>query len=348
MLAYHGTTQSRARKIFEQGLLPLPPSRRVWFAQSRAYAAGRAKSQAARARDVPSVFECELDLDEVRRQPGGRGVVHKKGIIAIDGPVPIEMMHSLSLADFATVPAEIAAWVNSLLDLPPEAAVQAKHPGVVRLSRWINARLASGGRLVSSELVDRAGRWLPQFFRGATLGARRLRRHRRVGLTEYQVDELQPRPDPREVEALEDLDDLRPEQRIRGLTLLGEMGAADLFDWCVMFVDDEDAVVRVAALRTMQRCDNVMPEAIEPLADSQDRSVRAAAIAVLAKHSGDGSPGWIKRGLADPQACVRVEAVRFLNQLDPRRHRRIIERASHDPNPDIAARARKCLSRGRH
>ena len=348
MLAYHGTTQSRARKIFEHGLLPLPPSRRVWFAESRAYAAGRAKAQARRAKDVPTVLGCELDLEEVRRQLGGKGVVYKKGIIAVDGPVPIEMMHSLSLADFATVPAEIAAWANSLLDLLPEAAVQPKHPGVVRLSRWVNARLAAGGTLVSSELVDRAGRWLPEFFKGATLGARRLRRHRRVGLTEYQVDQPQPGPDPREVEALEDLDDLRPEQRIRGLTLLGEMGAADLFDWCVMFVDDEDAVVRVAALRTMQRCDNVMPEAIEPLADSQDRSVRAAAIAVLARHSGDGSPGWIKRGLADPEGCVRVEAVRFLSRLDPRRHRRIIELASHDPNPDIAARARKCLSGGKH
>ena len=348
MLAYHGTTQSRARKIFEQGLLPLPPSRRVWFAESRAYAAGRAKSQARRAKDVPTVLGCELDLDEVRRQLGGRGVVHKKGIIAIDGSVPIEMMHSLSLADFATVPAEIAAWVNSLLDLPPEAAVEGKHPGAVRLSRWINARLASGGRLVSSELVDRAGRWLPEFFKGATLGARRLRRHRRVGLTEYQVDEPQAGPDPREPEALEHLDDLRPEQRIRGLTLLGQMGAADLFDWCVMFLEDEDVSVCVAALRTMQRCDNVMPEEIEPLADSQDRSVRAAAIAVLTKHSGGDSAGWIKRGLADPEVCVRVEAVRFLSQLDPRRHRKIIERASHDPNPDIAARARKCLSGGKH
>ena len=126
------------------------------------------------------------------------------------------------------------------------------------------------------------------------------------------------------------------------------MGAADLFDWCVMFVDDEDVSVRVAALHTMLGCDHIIPEAIEALADSQDRGVRAAAIAALAKHSGDGSAGWLKRGLADPQVCVRVEAVRFLNQLDRRRHRRIIELASHDPNPDIAARARKCLSGGKH
>ncbi|HUW84441.1 MAG TPA: hypothetical protein VMZ31_16775 [Phycisphaerae bacterium] len=296
------------------------------------------------------MFECELDVDEVRRQLGGKGVIHRKGIIAIDGPVPIEMMHSLSLADFATVPAEIAAWANSLLGLPPEAAVQPKHPGVIRLSRWINARLASGGggRLVSSELVDRAGRWLPEFFKTATLGPKRLGAHRRVGLTEYDVDEPQRGPDPREVEALQGLDNPRPEERVRGLALLGEMGAADLFDWCVMFLDDEAQPVRIAALHTMLQCDSIIPEAIETLADSQDRSTRAAAIAVLAKHSDDGSAGWIKRGLADPQVCVRVEAVRFLNRLDRRRHRRIIELASHDPNPDIAARARKCLSGGKH
>ncbi|MCD6365771.1 MAG: hypothetical protein J7M14_07835, partial [Planctomycetes bacterium] len=143
------------------------------------------------------------------------------------------------------------------------------------------------------------------------------------------------------------LEDSRPAERVRGLALLGEMNTPDLFDWCAMFVDDEAPAVRIAALRIMLRCDNVISEAIEPLAHSQEASIRAAAVAVLAKHSGDDSARWIRWGLEDPEVCVRVEAARFLNQLDRRRHRRIIELASHDSNPDIAARARKCLSGGK-
>ena len=160
MNAYHGTTQTRARKIFDQGLLPLPPSRRVWFAESRAYAMGRAKTQARRTNDTPVVLACELDLDAVRRQVAHRGVIHRKGIVAVDGPVSIEMMRSVSLADLATVPEEVAAWVNGLLGLAPEESVRPKHPGVIRLSRWINARLASGGegKLMSWELLERARR----------------------------------------------------------------------------------------------------------------------------------------------------------------------------------------------
>jgi HEAT repeat protein len=86
---------------------------------------------------------------------------------------------------------------------------------------------------------------------------------------------------------------------------------------------------------------------IEPSVASQDRRVRAAAIAALAKHAGADAPRWIERGLGDPEPCVRTEAVRFLGRLDPRHHRAVFELARHDPNPDIAARARKLLLRKR-
>ena len=77
--------------------------------------------------------------------------------------------------------------------------------------------------------------------------------------------------------------------------------------------------------------------------DEQDGRLRGAATAVLARHGGEEAPSWIERGLRDPEPCVRVEAARFLDRLDPRRHRRILRLASHDPNPSIAERARKFL-----
>jgi hypothetical protein len=345
MIAYHGTTQSRARRIFDQGLLPKPPSRRVWFAESRRYAMGRAKTQARRSNDVPVVLACDLDLDEIRRERSVKGVVRRSGVIAVDGPVPPEMLRCSAFADMATMPDEVAAWVNDLLGLEPRESVRPDHPGLIRLSRWINARAASGGepKLLCSELLEKAKRWLPEYFTGADLAPGRLREHRRVGLIDYEIDAPAIEPDPRESEALDCLDDPRADQRVRGLSLLAKIPDPDLFDWCAMCLDDEAVTVRLAALRTMLACEDGAPEAIEPLAASEDRRVRAAAIAALARHAGPDSPRWIERGLKDPEACVRVEAARFLSRLDPRRHRSIADLARHDPNPNVARSARKLM-----
>ena len=345
MDAYHGTTQARARRIFDEGFLPLPPSRRVWFAESRAYAMGRAKTQARRASDEPVVLVCGLDVAEIRRQVGGKGVVHRKGIIAIDGPVPVDMLQSISLANLATVPAEVAVWLTGLVGLKSEEAVPASHPGIERLSRWINGQVASGDRpvLLSSELIANAKKWLPEYFRCATLGAPRLGAHRRVGLTEYDVDVPRPEPDPREGQALDCLDDPDPSQRVRGLALLADVGDPDLFDWCAMCLDDDAVAVRIAALRTMLGCADVDTGVVAPLADAEDRGVRAAAITVLAKHGGGDSPRWIKEGLSDPEVCVRMAAARFLAHLDRRDHQSLLRFATHDPHPEIAERARSLL-----
>ena len=108
-----------------------------------------------------------------------------------------------------------------------------------------------GAALLSSELLERARRWLPEYFVGARLAAGTLRTHSRVGLTEYEVEQSQPRTDSREAEALRLLDDQRPDVRVRGLSLLAEAASPDLFDWCAMFLDDESVAVRAAALHAM-------------------------------------------------------------------------------------------------
>jgi len=347
MIAYHGTTQLRARRIFEQGFLPKPPSRRVWFAESRGYAMGRAQTQARRARQEPVVLACDLDLDALRHRQEVKRVVYRKGIIAVDGPVPASALLLDVFADMATVPEEVAAWVNGLLGLGRRDSVRPNHPGLARLSRWINARAASeeGRKLRWSELVEKARRWLPEHFAGVDLSIETVRRRRRVGLIDFEVDALSVEPDPREAEALDLLEDPDPSGRVRGLSLLAAIHDPDLFDWCAMFADDESPMVQVAALRIMGRCADGSVEVLEPLAASDDRRVRAAAIAAAARHAGDRSARWIERGLRDPEVCVRVETVPLLETLDPRRHRAIFDLARNDPNPDVAARARKL---GRH
>lgn len=346
MIAYHGTTRMRARGIFKEGFVPKPPSRRVWFAESRGYALGRAKTQARRATDEPVVLTCDLDLDKLRHDCGSKSVVYRKGIIAINGRVPATVMLSYPFADLATVPDEVADWVNHVLGLAPEDAVQPDRPGLIRLSRWINARLVAepDEKLLLSELMEKAKRWLPEFFFGVELDSEQLRAHRRVGLTDYEVDARAFEPDPRELEALDCLEAPGARRRARGLSLLAEIRDPDLFDWCTMFLDDEAVTVRVAALQTMLECKDVLPEVVGPFAGAEDRRVRAAAIAALSKHGGDEATDWIKRGLKDPSACVRVAAARFLGKLDARDHRSVFEIALHDPNPDVARRARKTLS----
>lgn len=87
MILYHGTTRRRARRICLEGFLPRRPSSRVWFAESRSYAIGRAKTQARRSRGRPCVLRCDINLAELRKRLGKNKVLHRNSVIAIGGPV---------------------------------------------------------------------------------------------------------------------------------------------------------------------------------------------------------------------------------------------------------------------
>jgi HEAT repeat protein len=95
----------------------------------------------------------------------------------------------------------------------------------------------------------------------------------------------------------------------------------------------------------MLRCRDADPEVIAPLAESQDKRLRAAAIAALAKHGGDEAAEWFERGLKDPEPCVRAETAALLSEIDLARHREIFELAFYDPNPEIRRRARDAAER---
>jgi len=344
MIVYHGTTARRAQRICWEGFRPRKPSHRVWFAASRRYALGRARTQARRAHDSPAVLTCELDVAEMRARVGARKVFCKGGVIAIDAHVSVSVLRSYhGSADQPSSPAELARWVNEILGLKPHKGVGRRHPGIDRLSRWVVHRMASQphGAIRPRELLAMARRWLPEFFEGIEVDPETLRARRRVRTIQVEINTCAEPARAHEDEALECLVAEKPERRARGLALLAEMEDPDLFDWCAMFLDDESAEVTVAALHTMLRCEEADPEVIEPLAESEDKRVRAAATAALAKHGGKAAPDWLGRGLKDPEPCVRLEAAAVLSELDPAQYRAAFALALYDPNPEVRRRARR-------
>jgi len=344
MVVYHGTTRRRAERICEVGFLPRKPSRRVWFAKGHGYATRRARQQARRAHDRAVVLTCEVNVAQLRERLGKRRVVYRGGILAIDGPVPPEVLRShVGLFDQPSSPEELAAWVNDILRLKPYKGVSQRHAGLQRLSRWVTNRITSQpkSKLPPGEVLHMARQWLPEYFDGVEIDPATLHTHRKARRIRASAEEPGPVLDPLEEQALSLLEEGSPKRRIRGLELLAEVGDPDLFDWCVMFLGDRSTNVRVAALHLIRRCEDGEPETLEPLARSQNKRVRGAAIAALARHGGAEAAGWFARGLKDPEPCVRLETAAVLPELEPAGHRAVFELALHDPNPDVVRRAEK-------
>ena len=350
MILYHGTTRRRAERICSEGFRPRKPSRRVWFAEARGYALGRAKTQARRAHDRPVVLTCEVDVHALRKRLGPRRVVHRGQVIAIDAPLPVSVLRSHPGLDSPSTPGELAAWVNRLLRLKPHKGVSPKHPGIQRLSRWVANRVQHHGTLGTTpgELLPMARQWVPEYFDGVEVDLERMHARLPVRSIEVTADlgALDAKRHEQENKAVDLLDSSAPRRRVRGLELLASLKDEDLFDWCTMLLDDESRSVRVAALRTMRACEHGDASVIEPLAGSADNLVRGAAVAALARHAGRRRAFWVRRGLKDPQACVRTETARVLSELDPQKHHRLFELALYDPNPDVARVARR-LTEGR-
>jgi hypothetical protein len=344
MIVYHGTTHHNALKIRTMGFVPRAPSHRVWFARSRAYSLRRAQTKAGRGHDRPVVLTCELDIARMRERLGPKRVFYSNGIVAISGTVPVSVIRSHAIIGVPSMPDELATWLNDLLGLKPHKGVSRRHPGIERLSRWVIHHLASppGTRIRPGQLLDKARQWLPEFLEGVEIDPEDLLVLHRVEATDEESETAPPEEtDPREAEALAALAAANPKRRIRGLSLLADLGDPDLFDWCAMALEDEALDVRVAALRTMLRCEDGDPEILVPLADSAEKRLRAAAIAALARHSGEGAPYWFEQGLKDPDAAVRLETAGLLSQLDAAEHRDLFELALYDPNPQVRRAAQK-------
>ena len=342
---YHGTTLRSAIKIAEIGFLPRKGA--VWFTTSKQYAQGRANQKARRTGSSPFVLACEIDVQELYNRLGKNLVMRGGGVIAIRGRVPRTVIRSHFTLELLNSPEQLAKWVNRKLQRKSYEGISPRHPGIDRLSRWMENRTNSGtgSTIRPEELSQKLHQWLPDFFQGVEITPEDLRFDRFPESVEFETESSPEPVNLREENALDDLAAAKPQRRIRGLKQLARLDNEDLYDWCTLLLSDESLEVRIAALQTIARCNDGDPETILPFAESQDKRIRAAAIAVLAKHSIEDAPRWFERGLKDREACVRLETAALLPTLDVTQHRGIFEIALYDPNPEIKRLAEKLTTR---
>ena len=334
---YHGTTLRNAIKIAEMGFLPRKGI--VWFTTSTHRAQRRAKQKARKTASSPFVFVCEIDVQELYNRLGKNLVMRSKGFLAIRGRVPPTVI--------LNSPELITKWINQKRQGEPYETISPHHPGIDRLSRWVENRMNSGtgNTIRPKELSQKLQQWLPDFFRGVEIAPEDLGFDYSPELVDFEAKSLLEPVDSREENALDALADAKPQRRIRGLKLLAQLEHEDLYDWCTLLFSDESVEVCIAALQTIIHCDDGDPEVILPFTESPNKRIRASAIAALAKHSVEDAPHWFERGLKDREACVRLETAALLPTLDAIKHRQIFELALYDPNPAIKHLAEKLTTR---
>ena len=158
---YHGTTLRNAIKIAEIGFLPRKGI--VWFTTSTHRAQRRAKQKARKTASSPFVFVCEIDVQELYNRLGKNLVMRSKGFLAIRGRVPPTVI--------LNSPELITKWINQKRQGEPYETISPHHPGIDRLSRWVENRMNSGtgNTIRPKELSQKLQQWLPDFFRGVEI-----------------------------------------------------------------------------------------------------------------------------------------------------------------------------------
>lgn len=346
MIVYHGTTRRAARQIARDGFQPRSPSRRVWFSRGKSYAKQRAHSKSRHTRDRPVVLTVDLDLKTLRQRYGSRQVRESGGVISINGAIPASALRSHYGLGLPETAEEVARWINAVLGVKAHKGVSARHEGVLRLTRWIDNRLATQptARIGEKELLARAAQWIPDHFAEVKIDFEHLRvwpKVAREAEVEQAAFEIATPVDNREEEAIACLESDKPQRQVRGLELLADLDDPDLFEWCVLLLGEGELQSAVGILKVMRHCDDIQPEVLVPYAESEHKAVRGAAIEVLILRSGEEAPKWFWRGLTDPVPHVRLSAAKFLDRLDPRTHRDSFEAALYDPHPQVAQAARK-------
>lgn len=349
MECYHGTTLSSARGIVENGFRPRGGA--VWFTNNRDYAKNRAEQKARRKNRRPIVIKTELDADTLRTLLGPGKIHVRGGIIAVNEHLSVELLQS-NLFEWLACPVALSKWINRQLGLYAHNGVSQNHWGVVRLAHWMNNRMQSGtgNRIDRQEFLTKGEQWLPSFFDRIAFSPEVLPiQHLQNDTIEVTVlypntqeEPIQPvKVDVHYTKAITDISDQNPKRRVRGLQSLEKIGTEDLFDWCVLHLEDESVDVVCNALRIMQRCHDGYIAPILEHAESKNKRIRASALAALAKHASEDAERWFERGLKDSEACVRMEIARLLPLLDRTEHRDLFDIARHDPNPAVKRSAKK-------
>ena len=346
---YHGTTLSSARGIIENGFRPRGGA--VWFTNHQGYAKNRAEHKARRKHGRPVVIKTELDVENLRTHIGPGRIQVRGGIIAINEHLSVQLLQS-NFFELLACPIALAQWINHQLGLYSHNGVSQNHWGVVRLAHWMNNRMQSGtgNRIDRQAFFTKGKQWLPTFFdripfSPAVLSIQHLQNDTlAVSILYPNTQEKLVHPEKIDVhynKAIADISDQNPKRRVRGLQFLEKIGTEDLFDWCILHLEDESVDVVCNALQIMQRCDEGYTAPILVYAESQNKRIRASALAALAKHASDDAERWFERGLKDSEACVRMEVARLLPILDKTEHRELFDIARHDPNPAVKRSAKK-------
>jgi len=351
MIYYHGTTLEKAEKIVRRGFLP--KSRLVWFTKWNWYAQSHAWGGYG-GHEQAIVLACDLNVEKLRVQLGKHRVTAKGHVLTVGGFVHPSVVRSYATIHLLDSYDAVATWVKHF-DYSPRTSGDLQ-PGMLKLSRWIRKSLIGEHRTIQAEEFMRKGnQWLPGVFQLVNLDPRFeilpvIRSGGRTGVLVWSgyvgIEKFRqpPETDGRSVplqhfvveeEAFVCLTSDDPLERIRGLKLLAESKVDDLFDWCALYLADASRNVILAALQTMLLCRNGDPEVMVPYATSSDKQIRAAAIAALAKHTGDEMCHWFEIGLNDPETCVRLGVAALLLHLDPLQYQGIFELAYRDPNPEI-------------
>ena len=346
---YHGTTLNSARGIIENGFRPRGGA--VWFTNNRGYAKSRAEHKARRKHGRPVVIKTDLETEELRKHLSPGRVQIRGGIIAVNEHLSVQLLQA-NLFELLACPVALAQWINRQLGLYSHNGVSQNHWGIVRLAHWMNNRMQSGtgNRIDRQEFFTKGRQWLPTFFdripfSPGVLPIQHLQNDTivlRVLYPDTPAKSMQPvEVDAHYVKAVADISDQNPKRRIRGLQSLEKIGTEDLFDWCVLHLEDESVDVICNALRIMQRCDEGYIVPILGHAESKNKRIRASALAALAKHASDDAERWFERGLKDSEACVRMEVARLLPILDRIEYQELFDIARHDPNPEVKRSAKK-------
>ena len=318
----------------------------VWFAKHKGIALNRARHKARRGRDTPVVLTCDLNLPALRKSLGSRRVRVQGSVVVVDGPVPASVLTESSSVLVPSRPDHLRIWVNRLLGFAPHEGVGRTDPGLDRLSRWLDQRIASNpvGDLKREELLEVGAQCLPGFFKRGRPD------FERVSVPSEHED---PEPEPDEdsarsadtEKALGLMASESPAKRVRGLGLLVKTEDPDLLDWCAMSLGDTSDQVQVAALEAMLACEAIDEELVRPYAEAEGRRLRGAAIAALARHAPEGAEGWLRLGLTDPEPHVRVAAARQLGGIDPVEHAEVFDLALMNSHAEVVRIAER-LAKG--
>ncbi len=341
---YHGTTLKSARLIVQNGFRPRGGA--VWFTTQLGYARNRAEQKARRRHGRPLIFKCNLRLADLQAHTGLGKIRRRGSVIAIHNSLDVQPLQSTF--EFVASPELLARWINSQLGLFPYNGVSPSNWGVERLSHWMNNRIGcgTGNRIDPDEFLQKGRQWLPTFFNKLGFGAETVPlyplKHNTLRVKVVLPAKANPVHEKTEhAEIIKILASANPKRRIRGLKLLEKTGIEELFEWCILQLNDESVEVVCTALRIMSRCDDGYIAPILPYAAHENRRIRAGAIAALAKHTAEDTDYWFERGLKDSAPCVRMEVARLLPGLDRTAHRTVFDIARHDPHPVIKRIAKK-------